>query len=178
MKYKLIKEYPGSLKLGNKITKSTNGIWWIDENRKVVSFTRYFNPEDYPEFWEKVEDYVGVTSTGIHIKRHQWFYCVDKKDLRTIFASFVAPHSSQKDINDIEKNYYIFKTKEEARTHVQNLKTNQLFEKKCLSLNDVATIFKSASRESIFKNLENTNSQGYRLMEIAKETLNKSGYNL
>jgi len=70
-KYKLIKEYPGSLKLGTEIKKhtefSTHYMYKVGSN----SFQSGVNtPQDYPEFWQEIieKDYKILsfkTSTGI-----------------------------------------------------------------------------------------------------------------
>ena len=53
-KYRLIREYPGSPKLGLEIKQ--NGMFWESEftTKNVQHFHEKFNPEDYPEYWEKI----------------------------------------------------------------------------------------------------------------------------
>lgn len=53
MKYKLIKEYPRSLKLNSEITnkKIENPNWYYLPN---ACLSIVANPENYPEFWQKV----------------------------------------------------------------------------------------------------------------------------
>lgn len=53
-KFKLIKEYPHSPKLGTVISRRTIGEdYWTYDNYTVVLLRRD-TPENYPEFWEKV----------------------------------------------------------------------------------------------------------------------------
>lgn len=53
--YRLIKEYPGSYKVGY-VLKALNryeaGKYWINNN--------WFNPEEFPEYWEIVKDEIKV----------------------------------------------------------------------------------------------------------------------
>jgi len=57
-KYKLIKAYPGSPRLGLEIHK--NGIYWSSDflnKRNIEYFWKCdsdFSPTDHPEYWEKV----------------------------------------------------------------------------------------------------------------------------
>lgn len=58
--YRLIKEYPGSYKIGY-ILKALNGYeagkYWVNNN--------WFNPEEFPEYWEKVKEPLFITEDGI-----------------------------------------------------------------------------------------------------------------
>lgn len=53
IKYRLIKEYPGSPKLGT--IRNWNPNIWSDNN----DFTeiKTFVPNDFPEFWEEIEEF-------------------------------------------------------------------------------------------------------------------------
>lgn len=50
MKYKLIKEYPGSPELGTEVEKR-DGKTYVPNTYLIF---RDNNVEDYPEYWEKV----------------------------------------------------------------------------------------------------------------------------
>lgn len=65
-KYELIKEYPGSPKLGYilELEKGENPSIWItkkgDNTQVILNYAMYNNtyifPEKYPEFWKPIED--------------------------------------------------------------------------------------------------------------------------
>lgn len=68
MKYKLIKEYPGSPKLGS-IIEEDDGAYYIPDDNNKLSFTELdYYPYVYPEFWEKVieKDYEILSFKNIH----------------------------------------------------------------------------------------------------------------
>lgn len=60
MKYKLIKEYPGSPKLGYITIPKSDDAYYVNSN--------WIQPENYPEFWEPVveKDYEILSYIGIH----------------------------------------------------------------------------------------------------------------
>lgn len=60
-KYRLIREYPGSPKIGDIINTSKNFKGESLYYDKEVCF----KPSDYPEFWEEVKD----TTTIVSVKR-------------------------------------------------------------------------------------------------------------
>lgn len=68
-KYKLIKEYPGSPKLGSVISKDNHRI---DLNDYTTEDSRYvvYMPNDYPEFWEEIveKDYEILSFKGVRVK--------------------------------------------------------------------------------------------------------------
>jgi len=73
MKYRLIKEYPGSPKLGVKIIptneKFFENLYSIEECKNKTSILNTVNnPENYPEFWELVveKDYEILSLKSIH----------------------------------------------------------------------------------------------------------------
>lgn len=58
-KYKLIKEYPGSPKVGLEVVESAkkyeNGKLYEDP-RTLGELGKYYNPEKWPEYWEEIKD--------------------------------------------------------------------------------------------------------------------------
>ena len=57
MKYRLIKEYPGSPKSGTELTQTGNG-WRC----KKTDFSFFDYPSNYPEFFEKIVDRFDIHS--------------------------------------------------------------------------------------------------------------------
>lgn len=73
--YKLIKEYPGSPKLGSCIYKSQSEIFQI-------------RPESYPELWQEFEtDQCITTDDNCFIKSGELIYCISDKRICTISMS-------------------------------------------------------------------------------------------
>lgn len=71
--YKLIKQYPGSPRLGAVITDTNpvNGakdswfdINWCKPDYPSFKLGKDLHPENYPEFWEKVKEPLFVTEDG------------------------------------------------------------------------------------------------------------------
>ena len=54
MKYKLIKEYPGSPELGTEVDKKDSDTY---VSSTYLTF-RHDNVEEYPEYWEKVNEHL------------------------------------------------------------------------------------------------------------------------
>ena len=61
MEYKLIKQYPGSPELGyiskTKDSDVLDGHYWMGS---------WFNPQNFPEYWEEVVEYVKCDSSDFH----------------------------------------------------------------------------------------------------------------
>jgi hypothetical protein len=114
MKYKLIKEYPGSPNLGTIVEKeqSSKSYFYRSGNKNLCVLNNHV--EDNSEYWEKVND-------------NLWWVVFTKKD--TLFNPY--------ELYLIETYVYVandsreyFKTKEEAENFI-------LYNKPCLSYNDV-----------------------------------------
>ena len=86
-KYKLIKEYPNSPKLGSIIvdTNPNNGArdCWFSDNwgksgSKAFFIPRSTNPEKHPEFWEEIiEKPIFITEDGVCVFKPGNFFIVD-----------------------------------------------------------------------------------------------------
>jgi hypothetical protein len=117
MKYKLIKEYPGSPELGtiaeriSKI-KSNTSYYYGEGEKKYCIYDHHV--EDNPEYWEKVNEYL-------------WWVVFTKEEalFKTYTPYLIETYAYHK--ND-SRQY--FKTKEEAEEFI-------LDNKPCLSYNDV-----------------------------------------
>lgn len=112
MKYKLIKEYPGSPKIGNTIDNLEND--WI---------------ENYSEFWqpfvEKIKQPLFTTEDGVDIFEGDSYYSYNLElDISSKFDSACLKISGK----NTDNKY--FSTKEKAEEYI-------LMNKPCLSLNDV-----------------------------------------
>ena len=127
-KYKLIKTYPGSPKLSTEIIETQiNSLCPVNEcyiNRKTFMLIGYDsfeikNPENYPEFWEKVveKDYEILC---IKHKKSKCFYrnSIDLRNLNLYDIHSVkrlsdgkAPFTSLEEINRYPKVYEIHSIK-------------------------------------------------------------------
>lgn len=86
-KYKLIKEYPGSPKLGyiskSHVDAPDNAHYWDHI---------WFNPEDYPEFWEEVKKPLFTTEDGVDVFEGDTVFLVKKyKDPVKISIVTISP---------------------------------------------------------------------------------------
>jgi hypothetical protein len=109
MKYKLIKEYPGSPELGTI---------HCNEN-KIMSWKGTDFYESYPEYWENINDNLWwVVFNKNHVQDgKEYFSAWTAHQIECIYAPW-----------DNSRDY--FKTKEEAENFI-------LYNKPCLSYNDV-----------------------------------------
>ena len=141
MKYKLIKEYPGSPELGtiaeriSKI-KSNTSYYYGEGEKKYCIFDHHV--EDNPEYWEKVND-------------NFWWIVFTKKD--TVFNPY-EPQLIETCLYQSNDSREYFKTKEEAEEFV-------LYNKPCLSYKDVM------NHKTYLSNQLNE----YTLKELIKERL-------
>lgn len=129
MKYKLIKEYPGSPELGTEVEKepSSKSYFFRSGNKNLCVLNGHV--EGNPEYWEKVNDNLWYVVLEDDFHYHNGF-----RDARMIcwHVHYVECLNSE----DIEEKLWplvkkhIFKTKEEAETFI-------LFNKPCLTFNDV-----------------------------------------
>ena len=95
-KYKLIKEYPNSPKLGSVIidTNTNNGAkdcWfsedWGKSGSKAFFIPRSTNPEKHPEFWELVKEKpLFITEDKVEIFNGDNYWFVVKSDLEIVKA--------------------------------------------------------------------------------------------
>ncbi len=116
MKYKLIKEYPGSPELGtvvDKTLRSEKNYFYRSGDKRICVLDSHV--EDKPEYWEKINE--SSVLYMVFTEKSEHFY----KTFLT--ADFV--HEGKK-YND----RVFFKTKEEAEDFI-------LYNKPCLSYNDV-----------------------------------------
>lgn len=129
MKYKLIKEYPGSPKLGQialPYTDSKNDVahYIVDRNDKTdcdfIALSKKW-VENQPEYWEKVNDYL-------------WWRVWDRDYFQDDEIYFVAWKPYQVEcIPELDSSNNYFKTKEEAEQYI-------IKNKPCLTLNEVGLI--------------------------------------
>ena len=139
MKYKLIKLLPfeNSPKIGYisepHCTQKDGAHYWNG---------LWFNPENYPEFWEKVVEKAKqplfTTEDGVDIfENNTSIYILDK---------FTIRHIKHKDFNVISKHVKYFSTKEKAEEYI-------LMNKPCLSLKEIkeTTTIKGLSLKKLEK---------------------------
>lgn len=136
-KYKLIKEYPGSPKLGEIVEGGNSSDFYYYEKpdlcRIVIKKTLVDNQ---PEYWEEVKD-------------NKWFV-VSKRDYQKNYTLFEAWYiymidSYQPTIKDDNLNY--FKTEEEAKSFI-------LYNKPCLSINDVGNNIPEITLERLIQTVK------------------------
>ena len=127
MKYKLIKEYPGSAELGTEVesnSKSSSSYFYRSGDKRICVFNDHV--EENPEYWEKVEQniyYVVIEDIFNHGNGFHRPYEIH--NVETLF-----PEDIEENLwGSVKKN--IFKTKEEAEYFI-------LTNKPCLSYNDVS----------------------------------------
>jgi len=92
MKYKLIKEYPGSEKLGYEVSSDCGTLEW-----KGTNFY-----EKYPEYWKKVNE-------------HLWWVVFTKEE--ALFKTY-TPYLIETYAYHVNDSREYFKTKEEAEEFI------------------------------------------------------------
>jgi hypothetical protein len=108
MKYKLIKEYPGSPNLGTEISSENKNSDW-----KGIDYY-----EKYPEYWEKFNEYLCY---AVFEKP----YMQDDKEYFTPWNIYMI-----ETLDTQSTDRHLFKTREEAQEFI-------LYNKPCLSYKDV-----------------------------------------
>ena len=132
MKYKLIKEYPGSPELGTEVEKrlqSETSYFFRSDDKRIHVLNSHV--ENNPEYWEKVnENLWWVVFINNHVQ-----------DGKEYFSAWTAYH-----IECIhapwDKSREYFKTKEEADEYI-------LYNKPCLSYKQIEGILSSGQRDVI-----------------------------
>lgn len=120
-KYKLIKEYPGSPKLGTIVQKE----FYFYKNREtndIFGILKY-HVEDNPEYWEEVIENKFMVST-----RNAAFYNAYK--ILTVSSDFKP-----------KEYHYLFNTKEDAEEFILNRKP-------CLSYSDLIWNFSENTKKN------------------------------
>jgi hypothetical protein len=117
-KYKLIKEYPGSPKLGTEVEKESNNkfsYFYRSGDKRICVYNEHI--ENQPEYWEEVRNICFVVS---EIDYNQGNY--------TYFQAWTVYKIYEDNKRDSVLNYFI--TEEGAENFVLN-------NKPCLSYNEV-----------------------------------------
>lgn len=129
-KFKLIKEYPGSPKLGSIImdTNPNNGAKdsWFEENwgkAHKLSFKLGINtqPDRFPEFWEKIEEKqpLFITEDDKEIFEEDIYYFIKRNSVDIVNDGYAKKgHYCGKNIED----YVYFSTKEAAEKWIDENK--------------------------------------------------------
>lgn len=139
-KFRLIKEYPGSPKLGTIVEKDErcgSHIYKYRESNSNFGVLKY-HVEDNPEYWEEIKETIG--------------WSIWKTD--GFFKSW-TPYKFEGEIKDTDKNRFNFKTKEAAKEFV-------IYNKPCLSFSDLIWNFKENTRKN---RLEVDINDLYKLIE-------------
>ena len=112
-KYKLIKEYPNSPKLGTIIFRKVTGEdYWTYDNSTIILF-RKDNPEIYLEFWEPVIEYLVDTkvfnsqTNATYIKKEDGWYREPDKTSYTDDMITKSNHINVIEDKVVEKDYEI-----------------------------------------------------------------------
>jgi hypothetical protein len=129
-KYKLIKEYPGSPKLGTEVEKQIKSqtYYHIHCDRKFGVLTEHV--EDNPEYWLEIREVCFVVSKTDYIQEKY-----------SNFKAWTIYTIYEDNKRDSVLNY--FKTKEEAEDFV-------LHNKPCLSYSDIVWVFKEDTKKNTF----------------------------
>jgi hypothetical protein len=133
MKYKLIKEYPGSPNLGtvaekeSKI-KSNTSYYYSDGDKRWCIYD--YHVEDNPEYWEKVNENLWYVVSKRNYQEgnmlfQEWF-------IYTIETCFSKDNGV----------LLYFKTKEEAEEYI-------LYNKPCLCLNNIRYLLDKEQRSTV-----------------------------
>lgn len=114
MKYKLIKEYPGSPNLGTEVEQesSSKSYFFRSGNKNLCVLKSHV--EDNPEYWEKVND-------------NLWWVVFTEKD--NLFNPY-KPYLIETCLYQSNDSRHYFKTEEEAYDFI-------LYNKPCMSINDM-----------------------------------------
>lgn len=126
MKYKLIKEYPGSPELGTEVEKElkSNTYYHYRVDWKNICILSA-DVENNPEYWEKVNDDL-------------WWVVFTKED--TIFESYY-PYCLETNVFKAQDSRQYFKTKEEAEEFIIDNKV-------CLSYSDIMWNFQEDTKKN------------------------------
>ena len=125
MKYKLIKEYPGSPELGTMVEGDNKCNFSYSRNSRQLCVLNS-HVENNPEYWEKVEENI-------------WWVVFTKED--TIFESYY-PYCLETSVFKTQDSRQYFKTKKEAEEFV-------IDNKPCLSYADVMWNFQENTKKNI-----------------------------
>ena len=139
-KFRLIREYPGSPKLGTIVEKDErygSHIYKYIESNSNFGVLKY-HVEGNPEYWEEIKE-----NTGWSIWKSDGF-----------FKSW-TPYKFEGEMKDPDKNRFNFKTKEEAEEFI-------IYNKPCLSFSDLIWNFKENTRKN---RLEVDINDLYKLIE-------------
>lgn len=98
-KFKLIKEYPDSLKLGQTVTKTKHGnysvdglSWWLFPSRII---------ENFPEYWEEITEGQVITQGGVVVE------IITREGIHFKLGDFVEHKSDSRDRGRIKEFYYL-----------------------------------------------------------------------
>lgn len=128
IKYKLIKEYPGSPEIGTVVEKeskikSDTSYYYREGEKRWCIFNHHV--EDNPEYWKKINEYT--------------WYIVSEDDYKQ-FDTVLFKKWNVYEIETYEEPTLFrgFKTREQAESFI-------LYNKPCLSYNDVIKMFSTSS---------------------------------
>lgn len=114
--YKLIKEYPGSPKLGTIASDLGFRYNFLGENRSCFDYTKTNEEvrdiENFPEFWSLIKKSLFITHDGISIGPDDCYYFLD--DVNSIIPGKPSPNCTYAD------NVLRFSTKEAANRYLIN----------------------------------------------------------
>lgn len=132
IKYKLIKEYPGSPKIGTVVEKESTSYYYREGETRWCIFNNHV--EDNPEYWEEVKT-----------NEYTW-YIVSEDDYKQ-FDAVLFKKWTVYEIECYEEPTLFrgFKTREQAESFI-------LYNKPCLSYNDILKMF-CKSRDFVGDNM-------------------------
>lgn len=98
-KYKLIKEYPNSIKLGQIVIKNEKGnyyfvegyTWWVIPSRTI---------ENFPEYWEEIKEEQVIRQEGVIVE------VISKEGVHFKLGGVVEHKSDNRDRGRIKEFYY------------------------------------------------------------------------
>ena len=125
MKYKLIKEYPGSPELGTVVEKtlrSETNFFYTIGNKRICVLNSHV--EDNPEYWEKVND-------------NLWWVVFIEKD--NLFNPY-KPYLIETCLYQSNDSRHYFKTREDAEEFI-------IDNKPCLNYTDIMWNFQEDTKK-------------------------------
>jgi hypothetical protein len=154
VEYKLIKEYPGSPKLGTIIQKKLSSYEEVDVYRGFYT-TIPSLIEKYPEFWEKVvEEPLFTTEDGVEIYEGDKYYAVNKYTLQLVNSHAYMTVNKWIIPNYSNGNWKLFSTEAAAEEYVfKNKRVLSYEDLKSLGgdLNNGAVVLKWKDLEKLVK---------------------------
>ena len=152
--YELMEEYPGSPKIGNRITDTNPvngsqdawfGVNWCVPDKQSFILSKDLKPEKYPKLWKEIETPIFITYDGMKILSDDIvLYGIDK------YFEMISMNAY--DANKFKEDKW-FSTREIAKNWIDE--NTPVFSKKMIKdlFIDVSEIYTYAVKDKMFKKL-------------------------